>query len=77
MFSVHSIIIAIRLPKSLCGEILKMVAYLKNYSPSQKRVTLYERANEEKSNLKHLRIVGSQAWVNLSYKPRKKLNDIA
>ena len=53
------------------------MAYLKNRSPSQKGVTPYERANEEKSNLKHLCIVGSWAWVHVPEKLRKKLKDRA
>ncbi len=61
MSSVCSIMAAMELPKSLWRKILKTVAYLKNRSPSQKGVTLYERANEEKPNLKHLGIVGSRA----------------
>ncbi len=77
MSSVRSIMAAMRLPKSLWGEILKTVAYLKNRSPSQKEVTIYERANEEKPNLKHLRVVGSWAWVHVPEKLRKKLNDRA
>lgn len=48
MSSMNSIIIAIKLPKSLWREILKMVAYLKNYNLSQKSVTSYERVNKEK-----------------------------
>ncbi len=68
---------AMRLLKSLWGEILKTVAYPKNRSSSRKGVTPYERANEEKPNLKHLRIVGSRAWVHVPEKLRKKLNDRA
>ena len=66
---------AMRLSKSLWRKILKTVAYLKNRSPNQKEVTLYERANEGKPNLKHLRNVGSRAWVHEPEKLRKKLND--
>ena len=61
MSSIRSIMAAMRLPKSLWEEILKMVAYLKNRSPSQKGVAPYERANEKKTNLKHLCVIGSQA----------------
>ncbi len=77
MSSVRSIMAAMRLPKSLWGEILKRLAYVKNCSRSQKRVTLYERANEEKPNLKHMRNLGFQAWVHIPEKLRKKLNDRA
>ncbi len=77
MSSVRSIMAAMKLPRSLWGEILKTVAYLKNHSSSQKGVTPYERPNEEKPNRKHLRFVGSQAWVHVPEKLRKKLNDRA
>ena len=66
---------AMRLPKSLWGEILKTVAYLKNGSPSQKGVNPYERENEEKPNLKHLRFIGARACVHVPEKLKKKLND--
>ena len=61
MSSICSIMAAMKLSKSLWGEILKTVAYLKNCSLSQKGVTLYERANEEKPDLKHLHIIASWA----------------
>ena len=77
MSSVRSIMASMKLPKSLWGEILRTVAYLKNRSPSQKGVTPYERANGEKPNLKHLRVIGSRAWVHVPEKMRKKLNDRA
>ena len=50
---------------------------MKNRSPSQKGVTPYERANREKPNLWHLRVIGSRAWVHVPEKQRKKLNDRA
>ncbi len=53
------------------------MAYLKNRSPSEKGVSHYEIAIEEKQNLKKLRVIGSQAWVHIPKKMRKKLNDIA
>ncbi len=77
MSYIRSIIAAMRLLKSFWGEILNMVAYPKNRSPSQNRVNHYERANEEKQNLKHLRIIGSQDWVHIPEKLKKKLNDKA
>ncbi len=40
-------------------------------------MTFYERANEEKPNLKHLRVVGSRTWVHVPEKPRRKLNNRA
>ena len=64
-----------KLPKSLWGEILKMVAYFKNRSLSQKDVTPYERVNEEKPDVKHLRAIGYRAWVHVPEKLRKKLID--
>ncbi len=58
MFSVQLIIANMMLLKSLWGEILTTVAYKKNRSPSQKGVTPYKRANGEKPNLRHLRVIG-------------------
>lgn len=66
MSSICLIIIAMKLPKFLWVEILKTVAYLKNYNPSQKELILYRRANKEKLDLKYLCIVGSQTWINIS-----------
>ncbi len=40
-------------------------------------MTPYERANEEKPNLKPLHVVGCRAWVHVPEKLRKKLNDRA
>ena len=54
-----------------------MVAYFKNQNPSQKGVTFYERANEEKPNLKHLQVISSRAGVYILEKMRKKLNNRA
>lgn len=77
MSSVRSILVSMKLPKSLWEEILKTVAYLKNRSPSQKELTPYERADGETPNLGHLRVIGSRAWVHVPEKLRKKLNDTA
>ena len=68
---------SMKLPKLLRKEVLRTVAYLKNQSPSQKKVTLYARANGDKPNLRHLRIIGSRAWVHVPKKQRKKLNNRA
>lgn len=71
MSSVRSILLSMKLPKSLWEEILKTVTYLKNRSQSQKELTPYERANGENPNLRHLCVIGSRAWV------QRKLNDTA
>lgn len=75
MSSVQLIIANIKLPKSLWGEILKTVAYLKNQSLSQKGLTLYKRANEEKLNLRHLHVIGLKIWMHVPEKLEKKLNN--
>lgn len=75
MSSIWSIVVSMKLLMSLWEEIIRTVAYLKNRSPSQKRVTLYEKANGEKTNLKYLRVIGSKIQVNISEKRRNKLNN--
>ena len=57
------------------GGDLKDCSLLKKSKLKSKRVTLYEGANREKSNLKHLRVIDSRAWVNVPDKLRKKLID--
>ncbi len=49
MFSVRSIMVSMKLCKSLWGEILRTVAYLKNRSLSQKGVTPYEKGKRRKA----------------------------
>ena len=65
----------IKLSKLFLGQILKTAAYLKNQRLNQKKVTIYERANEKKPSLKYWRVVGSCARVHVHEKPRKKLNN--
>lgn len=73
--SVYSIMAIIKLSKLFLGQILKTAAYLKNQRLNQKKVTIYERANEKKPSLKYWRVVGSCARVHVHEKPRKKLNN--
>lgn len=56
-----SIMASMKLPKSLWGEILQTIAYWENRSRGQRGITPYERANREKPNLRHLRVIGSRA----------------
>lgn len=73
IFLLKSILASIKLPKLFRGKILKTVASLKNWNPSQKGIISYKKANEEKPNLKHLYIIGLRTWVDVSIKLRKNL----
>lgn len=61
MSSIQLIIANMKLFKLLWGEILKTMAYLKNWSPSQKKITLYKRVNRKKLNLKYLQVIDLRA----------------
>ena len=75
MFSVRSIFSIMKLPKSLWLEILKTVAYLKNRSPGIDGITPFEHLKGEKPKLRHLKIVGSRAWVHIPKEKRRKLDE--
>ncbi len=75
MSSVRSILSTMKLPKSLWLEILKTVAYLKNRSPGIDGITPFEHLKGEKPNLRHLKIVGSRAWVHIPKEKRRKLDE--
>ena len=64
-----------RLPKSLWGEVLKTAGYIKNRSPGVDEVTPYERMNNAKPFLGHMRTVGARTWVHIPKEKRKKLDD--
>ncbi len=66
-----------KIPRDMWGEIIKTVAYLSNRSSHYQLGKIsYEMIKGVKSNLSHLRIIGSTAWVHIPKKKgRKKLND--
>ncbi len=75
MSSVRSILLTMKLPKSLWLEILKTIAYLKIRTPSIDGITPFEHLKGEKPNLCHLKIGGSRAWVHIPKKRRRKLDE--
>ena len=75
MSSVRSILSAMKLPKGLWPELIKAVCYLKNRSPNTDGVTPYEKLNNKKPNLGHLRVLGARAWVHIPKEKRKKLDE--
>lgn len=75
MVSVRSVLKAKKLPKSLWGEVLRTSTYLKNRSPGVDEITPYERINNTKPFLGHLRIIGARAWVHIPKERQKKLDD--
>lgn len=75
MVPTRSMLKAKKLPKSLWGEVLKTSAYIKNRSPSVDDMTPYERLNDTKPFLGHLRAIGSRVWVHIPKEKRAKLDD--
>lgn len=75
MVPVRSILKAKKLPKSLWGEVLRTSTYLKNRSPGVDEITPYERINNVKPFLGHLRIIGARTWAHIPKKKQKKLNN--
>src|SRR5450755_1321855 len=63
------------LPKSLWGEAIKTVCYLKNRSPSSALggYTPYEKARNEKPDVSHFRVFGSLAYTHVPKEKRTKL----
>ena len=64
-----------KLSKSFWLGILKTVAYLKNPSPGINGIILFEHFKGEKPNLRHLKIVGSYAWVHIPKEKKRKLDE--
>ncbi len=64
-----------KLPKSLRFKILNTITYLKNCSLGSDGITLFEKFQEEKPDLRHFRIVGSPAWIHIPKAKRKKLDE--
>lgn len=77
MSFIRLIIKSMKLPKSLWGEILKTMVYLKNQSLSQKGVTPYKKVNAQKPNFMYLQIISSRVQVNILEKHSNKFNDRA
>ena len=75
MVPTRSMLKAKKLPKSLWGEVLKTAGYIKNRSPGVDEVTPYERMNNAKPFLGHMRTVGARTWVHIPKEKRKKLDD--
>ena len=75
MVPTRSMMKAKKLPKSLWGEVLKAAGYIKNRSPGVDEVTPYERMNNAKPFLGHMRTVGARTWVHIPKEKRKKLDD--
>lgn len=55
-------------------EILKTIAYLKNYSPDIDDIISFEHLKKEKPNLRYLKIGGSRSWIHIFKQKRKKLD---
>ena len=62
-------------PKSLWLAILKTFASLKNRSLGIDGITPFEHLKGEKPNQRHLKIVGSSAWVHIAKEKRRKLDE--
>ncbi len=75
MSSVRTILSTMKLAKSLWFKILNTVAYLKIRSPGFNGITPFEKLQGDKPDLRHLRIVGSYAWVYIPKKNRRKLDE--
>ena len=75
MVPTRSMMKAKKLQKSLWGEVLKTAGYIKNRSPGVDEVTPYERMNNAKPFLGHMRTVGARTWVHIPKEKRKKLDD--
>lgn len=52
----------------IMGEYLKTVAYLKNQTLSQKKVTLYEMTNRKKPNFRQLYVISLKTWIHVPEK---------
>ena len=74
MSSVRSILSAMYIPETLWDELIKTFAYLKNRSPGINDVTSYKLDNHIRPNLIHLKVVGSQALINIPKQKSIKLN---
>lgn len=61
----RSIMAAKNLSQFLWGEILKTLAYLKNWSLEPNPKTPYKRLNHEKPDFSHLKVLEARAWVSV------------
>ncbi len=73
MSTVHLILSAMHLPKTLWDELIKTVAYLKNRNPGINGITSYEFGNQTRPNLSNLKVVGFRTWVHIPKEKRVKL----
>ncbi len=62
------------LPQTLRNELIKTVEYLKNQSHCINGSKLYELDNHMRQDLSHLKVVGSQALVNIPKAKKIKLD---
>ena len=75
MKRVKAIIVEAKLDKRLWMEIMDMIVYLKNRSPTNAvAATSYELWHGVKSNLSYLRIIGSTAYIHIPKEKRTKLD---
>ncbi len=74
MSSVRSILAAMHLPRTLWDELIKTVVYLKNRSLGIKGNTPYELGNHTRSDLSHIKVVSSRAWMQIQKEKRVKLD---
>jgi hypothetical protein len=73
---VRAILAESRLPSSLWAELVRTVVYLKNRCPTSSlpdRMTPYEALFGEKPDLRHLRVIGTQAFPHVPKEKRTKL----
>ena len=62
------------LPKTLLDELIKTVAYLKNWTLGINGITPYELSNHVRPNFSQLQVVCSRAWVHIPKEKKVKLD---
>lgn len=66
MSAIQLVIKEKRLAKSLWNEITSVIVYVKNYYPSTKGKTAFEKYNKEPLDIFNLRVFGYCTWVQVS-----------
>ncbi len=75
MYKIRSMLNDRKISKEMWDEIIKTAAYLSNRSSHYQHKISYEMIKSKKSDLFHLRIIESTAWVHILKKKIKKLDD--
>ncbi len=75
MYKIRSMLNDRKISKRMWDEIIKTAAYLSNRSSHYQHKISYEMIKSKKSDLSHLCIIESTAWVHILKKKIKKLDD--